>query len=91
MAEINVADLGDQVKDSVSGFEGIVMAKHIYLNGCDRLSVQPKVGSDGKLPESMTFDIMQLKVVKRGFVKTFSKDTGGPEKFKPTARAEGKR
>jgi hypothetical protein len=42
--------LGQHVKDRVSGFEGIAIGKTTYLNGCDRILVQPKVKPDGTLP-----------------------------------------
>ena len=43
------AQLGDLVKDKVTGFTGIVICRAVWLNGCARLTVQPqKVGKDGK-------------------------------------------
>ncbi|MBI2625387.1 MAG: hypothetical protein HYW70_03595 [Candidatus Nealsonbacteria bacterium] len=85
------AKLGDLVKDRVSGFKGIAVALHRYLNGCDRISVQPMVEKDGKLPESKTFDAPDLKVVQRGAVKytePVDLPPGGPEKFMPEGKPE---
>lgn len=74
-------DLGDKVEDPVSGFIGIVTAKHIYLNGCTRISVTPKCGPDGKLIEGSTFDAPQLRLIEKAVVKGLldaKGKTGGP-------------
>lgn len=65
MARIN---LGDKVKDEVSGFTGIAIGRMIFLHGCDRVIVQPAVGKDGKMGDNATFDEPQLKVLKRAVV-----------------------
>lgn len=82
--------LGDKVKDKVSGFSGIATCRHEYLNGCDRFTVQPPVGKDGKLPDEMTFDEPQLKVLKSAVVEMGSKLTGGPERSMPKEKSVGK-
>jgi hypothetical protein len=36
------------VKDTITGYSGIVVARHEYLNGCLRFSLQPdKLDKDG--------------------------------------------
>ncbi len=74
-------ELGDEVKDSISGFIGIASAVHVYLDGCVRISVQPKVRKDGKLPENQAFDEPRLVVLKKNSVKKGRDDVGGPDKF----------
>jgi len=74
-------NLGDKVKCSITGFQGIAMAAHEYLHGCRRITVQPPVDKDGKVPESQTFDEPQLVVVKSEQHKRGSSRFGGPEKF----------
>lgn len=78
--------LGDEVRDVVSGFRGIAVAEHNYLNGCTRFSVQPKIGEDGKLPDTATFDAPQLELVKKEVAPPGNRLTGGPEKFMPRKR-----
>jgi hypothetical protein len=78
-------DLGSEVCDSVSGFKGIAMAQHMYINGCARITVQPKVDKEGKLPETQTFDESQLVVVSKQKIKG-KNDTGGPEKYTDVRR-----
>ena len=52
--------LGDKVKDKITGFEGITVAKVIYLNGCISYEVQPQKLKDGKMLDTVWFDEQQL-------------------------------
>lgn len=81
--------LGDKVCDEVSGFEGIAVARHSYLQGCDRISIQPKTNKDGKLPETESFDEPQLVIVETNVVVPRTKPvklTGGPSKYEDKGR-----
>lgn len=71
-------NLGDKVKDKVTGFAGIAIARTEWLNGCIRVTVQPDKLTDGKVAASETIDEPQLVVVKIGQVKVKVSDTGGP-------------
>lgn len=84
--------LGDLVKDTVSGFTGIATARHSYLNGCDRISIQPLVSKkEMKLPDSCTFDEPQLIILKKGVhaPKVVVAKTGWPEKYVDKGRTIG--
>jgi hypothetical protein len=71
--------LGDLVRDRVTGFEGIVVARTEWLNGCARLTVQPqKLDEKGKPVEADSFDDMQCVVLERERISTVQTDTGGP-------------
>jgi hypothetical protein len=72
--------LGDEVIDTVSGFKGVAVSSHNYLNGCTRITIQPKIGNDGKLPETQTFDEPQLKTISNKKHKS-DNTNGGPEKY----------
>lgn len=77
-------NLGDKVKDSVTGFKGIAVARTNWLHGCDRITIQPEgVDKDGKLFETFSFDEPQLIILKVKKVKKGSNKTGGwkPEVF----------
>jgi hypothetical protein len=56
-------ELGSLVEDVVSGFRGVAVAcaRHIHL--CDRYTVQPRIGSDGKQPEPAWIDGHALRVI----------------------------
>ena len=79
MTKIN---LGDKVKDSVTGFAGIVVAKTEWLHGCIRIMVQPdKLQKDGSLADAVQFDEPQLIMVKPKKVPEGSRLTGGPKPY----------
>lgn len=72
-------ELGDKVKDPITGFTGIAVCRCLWLHGCTRIVVQPEgVGKDGKIFENNSFDEPQLVVLKRRAVKQGKPDSGGP-------------
>lgn len=56
--------LGDEVKDTVTGFSGVVISKHIFLYGVDTVTIQPKMEQYGVLPEADIFAEAQIRVTK---------------------------
>ena len=75
-----MVNLGDRVKDMVSGFSGIAVVRLSYLEGCDRIAVQAPVVKNEVPQDWQYFDEPSLKVTNRGVVKRGSGDNGG---FKP--------
>lgn len=70
--------LGDIVRDTLTGFTGVIVIRSEYLNGCYRMGVQPsKLDKDGKVPESIYFDVEQLELVKAKAHAPSSR-SGGP-------------
>ena len=60
-------ELGDKVRDPISGFEGIAIGRTEWLYGCSRVGVKPmQVNSDGKTVEPEWFDEPQLVLVSAG-------------------------
>lgn len=55
--------LGDTVRDQITGLEGVAIARHEYLYGCTRISIQPREHKDGKCVEGATVDEQQLAVL----------------------------
>jgi len=55
--------LGDKVKDSISGFEGIMTGHIRYAHNCDRVLVRPQAMKDGKPIEGDWFDAPSLRLV----------------------------
>jgi len=77
-------ELGDEIRDKISGFQGIAVARHTYFQGCDRISIQqPPIDKDGKLLDAMTFDEPCLEIISKQKVqkRKDSDETGGPEKW----------
>lgn len=77
--------LGDMMRDTITGFTGVAISKHEYLNGCVRWSLQPKDMKDGKPVESQSFDEEQLELVSTG-TRKFVTPKGGPARYEPPAR-----
>lgn len=79
-----MVNLGDEVKDTVSGFKGIAIGVTQFLNGCRRIGLQPPVAKDGQMKPAEWFDEPQLEVIKAGKVSTVQRVTGGPMPSTPT-------
>lgn len=86
---------GDLVKDGITGFTGIVVARTEWLNHCIRCTVQPRELKDGKPVESQTFDEEQLEVLEpQSFVSKAFKavkevlQTGGDRDDKSALRRD---
>ncbi len=69
--------IGDTARDSVTGFEGMVVALTQWLHGCTRVTLQPQKLHDGKPIEAITFDLPQLVLVRAKDHQPLRK-TGGP-------------
>ena len=70
--------LGSKVKDIVTGFTGIAVGKCQYLNGCDHIGIQPKVGKDGIMPGITWVDAPQVALVSPPKIPKGRRDKGGP-------------
>ncbi len=81
--------LGDEVIDTVSGFKGIIIADTAYLQGCNRVTVQPRVKKDGFLPKAKAFDSPQMKLVNKKKVKRGRGRTGGVAYAQPSEKDIG--
>ena len=72
-------EMGDLVKDEISGFSGIVVTRIEYLNGCKRYSILARKLEAGK-PVEEWIDEAQLKIIQKAkepkAIK--KKDPGGP-------------
>lgn len=77
LAALGTIRVGDEAKDSITGYKGIVIAKTEWLNGCARLTIQPQELHDGKPIEAHTFDENQLILIKAKSHEAV-RDTGGP-------------
>jgi len=69
---------GDEVKDGVSGYKGIIRARADYLTGCNRYGVQGQKMKDNKPCEWVWFDEMELTLIKSKKVSYSKMNTGGP-------------
>lgn len=88
---MQAVELGDKVKDVVTGFTGVAVARTTWLHGCDRIVLQPEMGKDGKVPENASFDAPQIVVVKKSVaastpVTAPARARGGPRDDKAATR-----
>lgn len=71
-------ELGDTVRDEISGLKGIVTSITEFLAGCVRIGVNPGELKDGVPVGESYFDEVHLSVVKRARAKAPLVRTGGP-------------
>lgn len=67
-------ELGEKVKDTVTDFEGMAVARIVYLNGCVQIQVQSKKLKDGKIIKAEWIDEFQLIRIKDKSIKTKVKE-----------------
>lgn len=63
MSEFQPIELGDRVKDPITGLTGIVVCVNTWLHGCVRIGVQPETLKDGAPVSDVHFDQSQLTIV----------------------------
>lgn len=76
--------LGSTVTDRITGFSGIATGICRYVSGCVQVSIAPRCGDDGKLPESQWFDVQRLERVGNEFVTLDNVRTPGFDRLPPT-------
>jgi len=71
-------ELGEKVKDSITGFEGIAVGRATYLYGCVRVLVEPEgLKEDGTTLEAVWFDEQRL-------IEGSEAKSGGPQSTPPS-------
>lgn len=78
--------LGCIARDKISGFSGVVVAITDWLNGCRRVTIQPRELKDGKPIDGYTFDAEQVEVLEVA-APAVAKPSGGPS-ISPTRNAD---
>jgi hypothetical protein len=76
--------LGDKVRDKVSGFEGIVVARSEFINGCVQYLVakQVKKGENYNKDGDVSIDSYSLEVIKKRVID--SKEYEEEDLLEPT-------
>lgn len=82
-------ELGSLVRDKITGFEGIAMARAEYLTGCVHIGIQPcRLTNDGGLPDWQWLDESRLVVLQENVVQligpTKIRQPGGPAPNAPS-------
>jgi hypothetical protein len=63
VTEVNNFALGDEVKDVVTGFQGVATGIHKWFTGCDSVTIAPPAKND-VLPSTQAFDVTRVVLVK---------------------------
>jgi len=71
-------EMGKKVKDSITGFSGIVTARAEYITGCRQYTVTPKA-KDNKHADSYWFD--EDRLVGSVKKKAARRSKGGPQQY----------
>lgn len=74
--------LGQKVRDKITGYEGIAVARAVFLFGCSRVLVQPQeTKEDGTPIEDYYIDEQRLEVIKEEteFTRLAEQYTNSPE------------
>jgi heat shock protein HspQ len=77
--------LGDEVKDKITGYSGVVTCRARYLSGSKRINVQCKKLKGGQPIDPVTFDEEQLVSLKKKFEHKV-KTPAGPQRFEENLR-----
>jgi hypothetical protein len=81
-------ELGAELRDTITGLEGVNVAHTVWLNGCIRYSIQPRgLDKDGKPRDTVTVDEEQLEPASAARVHQPTRTHGG-ERPSPTRAAD---
>ena len=88
-------ELGDRVKDRITGLRGIAIGATDWLYACRRIVIQPERSKDNKPADTFCVDEPQLELVERAVIqpprppvfKAPPPKTGGPRPD-PAKRAD---
>jgi hypothetical protein len=69
--------LGTTVKDTITGYQGVVTGITFWLNGCTRIGIQSRELKDGIPKDAQWFDEMQLIQIDTE-PEPIQPDRGGP-------------
>ena len=78
--ENKMINLGDKVRDNVTGLTGIATQRIEFLNGCIQYTVSPKIKKNSSEIVGWNIDEEQLVSLEKKKVKVKKSPTGGPTK-----------
>jgi len=79
--------LGEEVRDTLLGFEGVVISKSTSIAGYVQYDVQPKRDKEEKLPDSVYISALHLEVINKiEPEKEVEKPLGGGVRNHPSKR-----
>ncbi len=76
-------ELGQEAKDKITGFEGILTARYQYITGCDQYQISAQgLDKEGKLKEIFSFDEGRIEILGKGvdIKEVQTGKPGGPQR-----------
>ena len=74
------------VRDTITGFVGVVTGRAEYLTGCTQCVIVPTLGTDGNFRESCWFDEQRLVVLDAPIITLDNSETPGCDAPRPARR-----
>lgn len=75
-------ELGDEVRDTLSGVTGIAIGRTTWITGCDNIQIRPQGMHDGRPIDTFAADEPIVEIVEKAKVKVqvaqTPRDRGGP-------------
>lgn len=57
-------ELGETARDTIAGYEGVIVCISNWLHGCTRITIQPReMDGQGRIKDNHTFDEPQVQRV----------------------------
>ncbi len=78
VGKIKPAKLGSKMRDTITGYEGTVVATLVYINGTRTAALQAGELKDGKPHDNQWFDVERLEPVAPAPVRK-TRPSGGPQ------------
>jgi len=73
----NNIQLGDEVRDTITGFSGVAYSLSQYVHGCSRVGIQSRKLKEGKPLPMEWFDVQQVEIITKKPTQTLP--SGGPQ------------
>ncbi len=74
---------GQEVKDKITGFRGVITGQCSYITGCQQYLVQPKSKKPDTKPEALWFDIDRLEIVGKKIISVKENKHNGADMEAP--------
>jgi len=79
--------LGETLKDKITGIEGVAMVRANYYTGCIHYGIQPKLNKNGSLEDWIWLDETRLVKTKKKIIEIGNRSverlTSGPDQCGP--------
>lgn len=77
--------LGQEARDKITGFKGIIIGRADYLFGCAQYALTPKTNEAGEVKDTQWFDEGRIEVIGQGVApeEVRVERNGGPNRDAP--------